>query len=432
MEIKNKQEFFEQLQAELSRIGIDDAGDIFADFEEHFSESAEQGLSEEETCRRLGDIKEIARNYLNLESSRINSIIARDIEHKRGVSLTKPGRGVPADLSLLNENSAANAAASDCVRSYTPEHFSEEIYPNAAPNAAPNANGADAPSSNAFSGSAGANTSGGYAEGAGGGYTGPFAQKGNKVYGFPGSEGAQSGANYSANADKSVADAFSDAGKSIADAAKITGQAIADAFGNNGVKGAVMDAGKSAAEAVRAAGQSAADAVKKAKEDYGKRRTSRRAHAESGVPRPSDEFRENVGGGRVGTIPNQQYEHVGSKEGGFKFVDLKGLKPNIDWTRFVVVLLLDLFLWDWLIPAIAAAGFGGLFGGAVRIVGEGFCVLFGSYTYCQFYFPSRVLLTICLFSLSAIVFGLGILFAKLFVRLVRFVVEMHVKAIYDL
>lgn len=122
MKAKNKKEFLEQLGRELDRIGIEDTEDIFTDFEEHFADSAMQGISEEETAEHLGDIKEIARSYLNLESSRLNSIIARDVEHRKGVSLTKPGRSVPADLSLLKGKAAAD---SDCIRSYTPEHLSE-------------------------------------------------------------------------------------------------------------------------------------------------------------------------------------------------------------------------------------------------------------------------------------------------------------------
>ena len=73
---KNKGDFLYNLHNELHRIGIDDDEEIFADFEEHFKASQEEGFTEEETCEKLGDVKEIARNYLDIQSTRINSIVA--------------------------------------------------------------------------------------------------------------------------------------------------------------------------------------------------------------------------------------------------------------------------------------------------------------------------------------------------------------------
>lgn len=66
-----------------------------ADFEEHFKASQEEGFTEEETCEKLGDVKEIARNYLDIQSTRINSIVAGALENQRRVSLTKPGEKLP-------------------------------------------------------------------------------------------------------------------------------------------------------------------------------------------------------------------------------------------------------------------------------------------------------------------------------------------------
>ena len=88
---KNKGDFLYNLHNELHRIGIDDDEEIFADFEEHFKASQEEGFTEEETCEKLGDVKEIARNYLDIQSTRINSIVAGALENQRRVSLTKPG-----------------------------------------------------------------------------------------------------------------------------------------------------------------------------------------------------------------------------------------------------------------------------------------------------------------------------------------------------
>lgn len=118
---KNKGDFLYNLHNELHRIGIDDDEEIAADFEEHFKASQEEGLSEEETCEKLGDVKEIARNYLDIPSTRLNSIVADAVANQR-VSLTKPGEKLPADLSLVKGEQTEQPA----IREYTPEHIMEE------------------------------------------------------------------------------------------------------------------------------------------------------------------------------------------------------------------------------------------------------------------------------------------------------------------
>lgn len=398
MKAKSKQEFLERLSVELNRIGIENTGDIFADFEEHFADSAMQGISEEETAERLGDIKEIARSYLNLESSRINSIIARDVEHKKGVSLTKPGRSVPADISLVKGKEASD---SDCVRSYTPKHLSEEIYPNAA------SSGNNSTDTGSVGAGAGA-----------GGYT-------------------QSGTGASAAGEHTVADAFSTAGRAALDAAKITGQAIVDAFGQSGVKDAVVGAGRSAAEAVKTAGHSAAEAMKKAKNEHDQRRmdnaqrqTENTARQTDNIPRPSDDFRENSNHVRTGTIP-PQYGKAKTSGKPYKMIDTSNMQPNINVGKFIVALLLDCFLWSWLIPAFASLIIGGVFVGALGLVGEGFMALFGGRSYWEFYFLSRVFVTIGHFALAVILVNIGIMLVKLFISLFKFIINMHIRAIYD-
>ena len=96
---ENKQEFFEQLLRELQKLGLEDTGELMSDLEEHFAEGERRGIAESEICRDLGSIAEIARSCLDLKSTAINSMVARDVERKK-VSLTKPGRSVPADPSL--------------------------------------------------------------------------------------------------------------------------------------------------------------------------------------------------------------------------------------------------------------------------------------------------------------------------------------------
>lgn len=123
MTAKNKDDFLFQLHNELHRIGVDNSEEIFADFEEHFRASAEQGLSEEQTCENLGDIKEIARSYVDIESTAINSILANAIEDARPhVSLTKPGRDFPASVPVQAEEPEQPVS----IREYTPEHIAEE------------------------------------------------------------------------------------------------------------------------------------------------------------------------------------------------------------------------------------------------------------------------------------------------------------------
>ena len=124
MTAKNKDDFLYQLHHELHRIGVDNNDDIILDFEEHFRASAEQGLTEEQTCEKLGDVKEIARSYVDIESTAINSILANAIEDARPyVSLTKPGR----------EHSASEPMPMEAIREITPEHIAEEPIPASQP-----------------------------------------------------------------------------------------------------------------------------------------------------------------------------------------------------------------------------------------------------------------------------------------------------------
>lgn len=400
MKATNKQEFFELLEIELNRIGIEDTAEIFADFEDHFADSAMRGIPEDQTAERLGDIKEIARSYLNLESSRINSIMARDIE-RRKVSLTKPGRDEPADLSLRNGLNN-DEQVSDTIREYTPQHFSEEIYPGGSSNATDgnSSGGTSGSSSNSADGKASENNSGGSANGEG-------------------------------TANKSVGEAFSEAGKAALDAAKITGQAVADAFKQSGVKEAVVGAGKTAADAVKAAGQSAADAFQNAK--------SKHTAKNHGVPHPTDSYRENMN--TTGTAhedsfrANNNDSHTAEApkqknkgKPGSKFVDVKGLKPNINASKLVIAILLDMFLWCWLLPCL----FGGLISFGLGLGGylaNGFFTAFvdGSY-----YMITRVFLALMRGSGAVMVVCVAIWLFKLLLSLVRFIINMHIKAIYDL
>lgn len=396
MTANNKEEFFSLLENELKRIGVENYEEIKEDFEQHFEESAEQGISEEDTAFRLGDVKEIARNYLNLESSRLNSIIARDHENTgKKVSLTKPGQSVPADLSLLDGKEIQN---SDCIREYTPEHISEEIYPNrentstkAAQSSIPSGASASIPNNN-----------------------------------FTSNSTNNTATNQANDVNSNVADAFSNAGKAVAEAARATGQALAEAFGKNGVKGAVINAGKTTADAVKMAGQSAADAVKNASQNA----KSHKCCKNHGVPTPNDDFRENTNNSHTGTIP----DGAGSaavKNGGFTFESIKGKQPNVNASKLIRAIMLDIFVWSWLVPLIFS-GIIALFGAGIGLFVQNGIGTFCDFTNFQYHIISRIFLGIGFCALGGILMTIAGELFKPWIKLLKRIAMIHVKAIYDI
>lgn len=402
MTANNKEEFFSLLENELKRIGVENYDEIKEDFEQHFEESAEQGISEEDTAFRLGDVKEIARNYLNLESSRLNSIIARDHENTgKKVSLTKPGQSVPADLSLLDGKEIQN---SDCIREYTPEHISAEIYPN---------RGAE---NNQSSQSLG-------------GQQNSFTN--NSSTSIPNNNFTSNSTNNSAtnqanDVNSNVADAFSNAGKAVAEAARATGQALAEAFGKNGVKGAVINAGKTTADAVKIAGQSAADAVKNASQNA----KSHKCCKNHGVPTPNDEFRENTNNSHTGTIPDGAGSTV-VLNGGFTFESIKGRQPNVNASKLVGAIMLDIFLWSWLVPLIFSAIIA-LFGAGIGLFVQNGIGTFCDFTNFQYHIISRIFLGVGFCALGGILMTIAGELFKPWIKLLKHIGMLHVKAIYDI
>ena len=401
MTANNKEEFFSLLETELKRIGVENFEEIKGDFEQHFEESAEQGISEEDTAFRLGDVKEIARNYLNLESSRLNSIIARDHENMgKKVSLTKPGQSVPADLSLLDGKEIQN---SDCIREYTPEHISAEIYPN---------RGAE---NNQSSQSLGGQQS-------------SFVN--NNSASIPNNNSTTSQANdtttnsstSTSDVNTNVADAFSNAGKAVAEAAKLTGQALAEAFGKNGVKGAVINAGKTTADAVKIAGQNAADAVKRAKpHNHGKNED---------VPTPNDDFRENTNNSHKGTIPDGAGSTVVLK-GGFTFESIKGRQPNVNGGKLAGAIIMDILLWSWLVPMILGIIIS-IFGAGLGLIVQNGIGSFTGFGFNQYHFISRIFLGVGFCSLGGILMTIAGSLIKPWIKLLKHIGMLHVKAIYDI
>lgn len=374
---ENKQEFFEQLGRELEKLGVEDTGELMSDLEEHFTEGERRGIPESEICRELGSISEIARSCLDLKSTAINSMVARDVERKKGVSLTKPGHSVPADPSLAPSASGQADArtipadGTGVLPSYTPEHLSGEIYPNAAPNAAQV--GANIGTSGAANGTVGGE--------------------------------ANANANAGANAEAS------DTGSAANDAAGGTFEKVGKA-----VDAAMKKAGVAVNEAMKKAG----DAVNDAKNKAG---------SAVGSFRPSDSYREHINNGRHGGDLPPQYTKV--KTSGSTFADTSGLKPNPNAGRLTVEILLDIFLWSWLIPlvfslviALGAAAIGFLF--------AAFSCLFGRYGFAQYKIITRALFTVGFLNATSAVFCLACLAVKAPISFVKTIVKRHIRAIYDI
>lgn len=265
---KNKGDFLYQLHHELHRIGIDNDEEIFADFEEHFKESQEAGMSEEETCEKLGDVKEIARNYLDIPSTRLNSIVADAVANQR-VSLTKPGEKLPADLSLVEQDKADPAPEQPAIREYTPEHIAQE--PETPQSAVPK-----------------------------------------------------------------------------------------------------IDLNKDAAR------EFTPEHIATEPEAPGAPREFTPNHIAPEQPAPNSGSRDTRYQYRTGSAPKQDSSEAFSSvhrcempqqndipkagkyadKGGFKFTDIKGLKPNVNVGRLIGCIMLDLFLWSWLIPMVVSIIFG--------------------------------------------------------------------------
>lgn len=408
MTANNKEDFLFQLHSELHRIGIDAEEDIFADFEEHFKASANEGLSEEETCRRLGDVKEIARGYLNMESSRINSLVARTVEptesERPRVSLTKPGHSEPADLSL---RSAANQSASEAaepIREYTPEHLSEEIYPDSQ-----NVSRSASQSVNFSQNTQNTNS----------------AQSTHNAQSDNSAQNAQSN---SAQGEPSVAQAFSTAGKAAADAFKTAGHAVAEAVNTDAVKGAVKGAGMAAAAAVASAVHTTAHNIKT---EHNARKDEHNAQkaSEDAIPRPQNTARECASDSREGYIPPQDKSQNINTKNKFTYESLKGKKPDVNIGKLIGAILLDVFLWSWLITTLASIAIALAFGAFPQILAAGFSTIFGALSY---YFITRLFLGIAQILTGLIVLSLDILLIKGIVNIVKSVVIMHIKAIYNL
>lgn len=337
---KNKGDFLYNLHNELHRIGIDDDEEIFADFEEHFKESQEEGFTEEETCEKLGDVKEIARNYLDIESTRINSIVEGALENQRRVSLTKPGEKLPADLALVKDQPAQQGPA---IREYTPEHIAEETVP-----ASPRIN-----------------------------LVKPEAT-------------AEAPREYTPEHIAYEPEAPAQTVQPSQPLPEYTPQHIASEQPAPGSQG-----------------------------------------ASSAMPKQTDERYQYNSTSRQGEVPPQCVPPVGkhAKDGGFKFSDVKGMKPNCNAGKLITCIVLDVLLWSWLIPLVISMIFGGLGSMAMGLVTGGFSQIF---EVSQFHPLSRIFLCTGMVSggvlIGCAVFGL----CRAVFHWIKAIVIDHVKAVYGL
>ncbi|MDE6727272.1 MAG: DUF1700 domain-containing protein, partial [Oscillospiraceae bacterium] len=273
---ENKTEFFEQLGRELEKLGVEDTGELFSDLEEHFTEGERRGVPESEICRELGSIAEIARSCLDLKSSAINSMVARDVSRKKVVSLTKPGRSVPADPSLAksHEDGDTQSDNGDHVRSVTPEHIFEEAAASAPQNSADGSNSTNG--SNGTNGST--NADGAASSSSADPNAGSSANSSENTGGTNGSSGASPNNGM-----------FEKIGKTVDDACDRAGKALGDAF--NKASGAMNNAFSKAGEAVNNAANKTGKAVGKA----------------AGLFRPSDSYRKNINKDKNGGDLPPQY-----------------------------------------------------------------------------------------------------------------------------
>ena len=153
--------------------------------------------------------------------------------------------------------------------------------------------------------------------------------------------------------------------------------------------------------------------------------------ASGSIPKQTDERYQYNSTSRQGEVPPQCVPPVGkhAKDGGFKFSDVKGMKPNCNAGKLITCIVLDVLLWSWLIPLVISMIFGGLGSMAMGLLNGGFDQIFGV---SQFHPLSRIFLGTGMIS-GAVLVGCGIcgLFKAVF-HWVKAIVMDHVKAIYGL
>ncbi len=403
MVAKDKQDFLFQLHNELHRIGVDANEDIFADFEEHFKASQNEGFTEEETCEKLGDVKEIARNYIDIENDRLNSIVAHAIENDMPhVSLTKPGRTESADDSLnskrveLDKNViyAENSESEDerkstSIREYTPEHIKEEPQPD--PLSIPSM----------------------------------FIAKEEEPQSEPAREftpehiaqepeaPAQDNSNATAQSTPTGQGAAIGAaiGAAVEDIVKTVGEGIKNSINNssNETKDAFSDIDKDIND------------IEKDLEDI-----------ENEINEEVSAANEDFSNSHKSEIPPQSGPQVGN--GGFSFSDVKDMKINVNWGKLIMWIALDICIFVWALPALASGiiAFGAGLGITPIVSGVGIIIGGANFGFIAFHRLSEIFLGIGITAFGCMMTGLAAKMVKGFIIICKNIIMGHVKALFDL
>lgn len=405
MVAKDKQDFLFQLHNELHRIGVDADEDIFADFEEHFKASQNEGFSEEETCERLGDVKEIARNYIDIEDERLNSIVARAIESDiPHVSLTKPGRTESADASLNSkrvelDKSKLNAEEnSEPIREYTPEHIKEEPQPDplSIPSMFIAKEEEPAEPAREFT-----------PEHIAAEPEAPKNTAAEESTGAPTGQGAAIGAAIGAAVEEAV--------KAV----------------SNGIKGSVSkETGDEIKAAFKEAGSEIKDAFSEIERDI-KDIEKDIKDVEKEINDDVAAANEDFSNSHKSDIPPQCCEQVGS--GGFKFSDVKDMKINVNWGKLIMWILLDVFIFVWALPALASVIIAFATGIGIAPIASGVGIIFGGFDgIFAFHRLSEIFLGIGVTAFGCMMTGLAANMVKGFIIICKNIIMGHVKALFDL
>ncbi len=400
MVAKDKQDFLFQLHNELHRIGVDANEDIFADFEEHFKASQNEGFTEEETCERLGDVKEIARNYIDIEDDRLNSIVAKAIESDiPHVSLTKPGRTESADdtlnskrveldkSKLTNSNNTTDEGTQP-IREYTPEHIKEEPQPD--PMSIPSM----------F-----------------------IAKDDEQQTAEPAREFTPEHIAAEPDAPKAEQSAAAAQGASIGAA---IGAAVGEAVKvvSDGIKNSLnKETGDEIKHAFKEAGNEIKDAFSDIEKDL--------EDIENDLNEDVSTANEDFSNTHKSDIPPQCGPQVGN--GGFSFSDIKDMKMSINWGKLIMWIALDLCIFIWALPALASFIIAFGCGLGITPIVSGIGIIFGGFDgIFVFHRLSEIFLGIGITAFGCMMTGLAAKMVKGFIIICKNIIMGHVKALFDL
>ncbi len=74
MNYSTRTEFMNGLKEALSKNGITDAREILLDFDQHFDDGMAAGETEAQVCEKLGDVEEIAKQYISEDTFSENTV----------------------------------------------------------------------------------------------------------------------------------------------------------------------------------------------------------------------------------------------------------------------------------------------------------------------------------------------------------------------